>query len=175
MKNKKKIVGFDSISIDVQKCIGIIGLTWLTRLFNKILYSQKMPNVQRKNIIVSIIRTKVTSKTVRIIGHQADESHHEIVGRDSYKRITQSFIYQCQFGSLPERLTTKIIFLLRQVMEQFRANKKNLYMVFIDLEKTYDRVLRNIIWRTLKVKRFQTYRSTSLKICTQELILVSRC
>lgn len=41
----------------------------------------------------------------------------------------------------------------KQAMEQFWANKKNLYMAFIDLEKTYDRVRRNIIWRTLKVKR----------------------
>ena len=30
--------------------------------------------------------------------------------------------------------------------------KKDLHMVFIDLEKTYDRVLRDILWWALKKK-----------------------
>lgn len=59
-----------------------------------------------------------------------------------------------QFGSMPEvNNKSPFSYYGKQAMEQFWANKKNLYMVFIDLEKTYDRVRRNIIWRTLKVKR----------------------
>ena len=38
------------------------------------------------------------------------------------------------------------IFSLRQLMKNFQAKRKNLHMVFIDLEKAYDIVSRDLIW-----------------------------
>lgn len=51
----RKAVDPDSIPIDVWKCIGEIGLIWLTKLFNKILGSQRMPEDWRKSIILALI------------------------------------------------------------------------------------------------------------------------
>jgi hypothetical protein len=38
------------------------------------------------------------------------------------------------------------IFLISQLMERCREQKKDMHMVFIDLEKNYDKVHRNIMW-----------------------------
>jgi hypothetical protein len=38
-----------------------------------------------------------------------------------------------QFGFMPERSTIETIFLIRQLMERYREQKKNMYMIFIDL------------------------------------------
>ncbi len=38
-------------------------------------------------------------------------------------------------------------------MEKYRDVKKDLYLVFIDLEKTYDSVPRYVLWGVLEQKR----------------------
>jgi hypothetical protein len=56
-----------------------------------------------------------------------------------------------------------VIFLIRQLMERCREQKNDLHMVFIDLEKDYDKVTKNIMWWALQKHKVSTKYITLIK------------
>jgi len=72
-----------------------------------------------------------------------------VIERRLWKDISKS---ENQFGFVPGRSTTEVIYLLRRLMGLYRDRKADLHMVFIDLEKVYDRVLREVLQKCLEKK-----------------------
>ena len=60
-------------------------------------------------------------------------------------------INNMQFGFMPGKGTTNAIFIMRQVQVKYQAKKK-LYYYFVDLEKAFDRVPREVVrWALRKL------------------------
>ena len=86
-------------------------------------------------------------------------------------------IREKQFGFKPGISTTEPVFALRQLQEKCREKNKDLHMVFVDLEKAFDRIPRDLIWWCLRKKGVpeeyvkivqEMYRSSKTQVVTQK-------
>jgi hypothetical protein len=55
------------------------------------------------------------------------------------------------------------IFLIRRLMKRGREQKKDLYIIFIDLEKAYDKMPRNVMWWVLQKHKVSSKYITLIK------------
>jgi hypothetical protein len=63
-----KVMGSDVIPIEVRRTLGDLAIVWLTKLFNLIFRSNKMPDEWRRSILIPIFKNKGMCKVVLIIG-----------------------------------------------------------------------------------------------------------
>jgi hypothetical protein len=68
-----------------------------------------------------------------------------------------------QFRFMPGRSTMEAIFLIRQVVERYKEQKKDLHMVFIHMEKAYHKIHLNLIWWPLDKHKVPTKYVTLIK------------
>ncbi|GJT07059.1 retrovirus-related pol polyprotein LINE-1, partial [Tanacetum coccineum] len=57
-----------------------------------------------------------------------------------------------QFGFMPRRSTMEVIHIIRSLMEKYRERQKDMHLTFLDLEKAYDNVPHEFIWKNLSDK-----------------------
>jgi len=75
----------------------------------------------------------------------------KVVERIFEHRIRRQIeIDDMQFGFMKGKGTTVAIFMARQMQENFRVKGKKLYFCFVDFEKAFDRVPREVISWELK-------------------------
>ena len=65
-------------------------------------------------------------------------------------------IDKMQYGFMPGREAVDAVFVHRRLSEKFRAKDK-LFFIFVDLEKAFDRVAREVICFALRQKGFPEY------------------
>jgi phosphoheptose isomerase len=100
----------------------------------------------RRNILVPIFKNKgdiqsCNYKEIKLMSHTMKLWERVIEHR--LRKLTT--VSKNQFGFMPGRSTMDAIFLIRKLMKRHHEQKKDLHMIFIDLEKAYDKILRNIM------------------------------
>ncbi|GJR80006.1 retrovirus-related pol polyprotein LINE-1 [Tanacetum coccineum] len=121
---RNKAVGPDEIPIEAWRCLGGEEVRWLTILFNKTLSRAKMPEEWR------LSEERVIKRMVR--------------------RETE--VSKNQFGFMSGQSSMEVIHIIITLMEKYRERQKDLHLEFLDLEKAYDSVQRELIWKTLRDK-----------------------
>ena len=55
-----------------------------------------------------------------------------------------------QFGFVTGKGTTDAILIVRQLQKKYLANNQDLWMAFVDLEKAFDQIKREVVWWALR-------------------------
>ena len=153
MKNGKAC-GPDEIPAEVWKSLGEEGVDVLWDLMQKIYQEEKMPEEWRDSVIVPIYKEKGdiqdcgNYRGIKLMAHTM-----KIWERIIERRLREeTSIGEEQFGFMPGRSTTDAVFALRQILEKHREKRRGMHVIFIDLEKAYDRVPRQEVWRCMREK-----------------------
>ena len=55
---KSKAAGPDELPVEVWKCMGKMGIEFLTRLFNRLLMGEQMPEEWKRSVLIPIYKNK---------------------------------------------------------------------------------------------------------------------
>ena len=149
---KGKVVGPDELPVEVWKCMEEMGIEFLTRLFNRLLMGERMPEEWRRSVLIPIYKNKGDTQCcgnyrgIKLMSHTM-KVWERIIETRLRDRVE---ISKQQYGFMPGKGTTDAMFALRMLMEKYREGQKELHCVFVDLEKAYDRVPREELWYCMR-------------------------
>ncbi|VDP32667.1 unnamed protein product [Heligmosomoides polygyrus] len=143
-----KAAGPDGVPVKAWEVLADSGINWLTQFLNrKTTKEGKMPDDWRNNSIDPIFKQRVdasecsnyrgiklTSYTIKIYERLVDSRPRKMVP-----------ISQVHWGFIPRGPPRTPSFIARQVMEKYREKRKPSYLVFLNLEKAYDRLSRAVL------------------------------
>ena len=149
-----KAAGVSGLTSEMLKAAGDKGVVLMKDLINAIICECTIPDDWLRSIIVNVFKGK---------GDALDRGNYRGIklldqGMKVLERVLEGLIRDrvsidgMQFGFMPGRGTTDAIFIVRQLQERFIERKKDLFFVFVDLEKAFDRVPREVIkWAMRKL------------------------
>jgi hypothetical protein len=147
-----KAAGPSGLVAEMLKASGNVGVQWVTDLCNAIVQEGKVPNDWKKSWMVTVYKGKGNAlecgsyRGIKLLDHVM-----KILERVIEKKVrSKVIINDMQFGFRPGKGTTDPIFIVRQIQERYFEKKKDLWMAFVDLEKAFDRVPREVVWWALR-------------------------
>ena len=150
MKNNKS-TGPDELPVDLIKLLKERGINWMTLCLREIMRNG-IPQEWRTSVITPIFKQKGDPlmcgnyRGIKLLSHCLKLLERVIEAR---LRLIVN-IKQNQYGFQKGRSTTEPMFCLRILQEKFREFNRDLHMVFVDLEKAYDTIPRDLIWYCLR-------------------------
>ena len=150
-----KAPGVDGVRAEMLKEGGETVVKWLVRLFNVCFILSMVPVDWMCACIVPLYKGK---GDVHECGNSRGISLLSVVGK-VYGRVlinrirdkTENVISEVQGGFRRGRGCTDQTFVVRQIGEKYAAKGKDVYFAFLDLEKAYDRVDREAMWKVLRI------------------------
>ena len=150
MKNRKA-AGVCGIQPELLKCGGEEMISEMTRIFNLVIEEKRVPEEWKKAIIVPIFKNKGSKlecgnyRGISLISVPSKVFMRVLLNR--MKPKIEEGLREEQAGFRGGRSTVDQIFALRQVLEKRWEFALPVYCAFIDLEKAYDSVWREGMWK----------------------------
>ena len=142
-----KAAGPSGVVVEMMAAGGDLAVEWMTDLCNSIIAEGRIPTDWTKSTLVPLYKGKGdplecgSYRAIKLL-----EQGMKVLERVLEKRVrSQVKIDDMQFGFMPGKGTTDAIFIMRQMQEKHQAKKKELYYAFVDLEKAFDRVPREVV------------------------------
>ena len=148
-----KAPGMDGIAAECIKKGGVSVVEWLVRLFSVCFVLGVAPLEWRSACIVPLYKGKGDScecgsyrgiSLLAVVG--------KLYGRVLIERVvemTEVAVGEEQCGFRRGRGCVDQIFAVRQICEKFRAKGREVFVAFMDLEKAYDRIDREALWKVM--------------------------
>ena len=147
-----KAVGPSGIAAEMLVAAGEAGVIWVTDLCNVIVKEGMIPDDWRKSWLVTVFKGKGDAlecgsyRGIKLLD-QVLKVFERVIEARLRRRVN---VDDMQFGFTGGRGTVDAIFVVRQIQEKFIEKKKDLWVPFVDLEKAFDRVPREVLWWALR-------------------------
>ena len=175
---RNKARGPDDLPIEAIMMVEDLKPEPLTYILQRIM-ANGIPDSWKRSNLIPILKNKGdilecnTYRVIKLMSHFMKLWERIIEAR--LREIV--IIRDNQFGFRQGMPTTEPVFALRQLQAKCREKNKDLHMVFVDLEKAFDRIPRDLIWWCLRKKGVpeeyvkivqDMYRSCKTKVVTQK-------
>ena len=123
---KGKAVGPDELPIEAWKCMGKMGIEFLTRLFNRLLIGERMPEEWRQSVLILIYKNKGNAQCCRNYRGIKLMSHTMKVWERIIEARLRDNVEICkqQYRFTPGKGITDAMSALRMLMEKYRKGQK---------------------------------------------------
>ncbi|CAG4935954.1 unnamed protein product [Parnassius apollo] len=155
MKSMKavKAPGYDRVSLEMLRAGEEVVAGLLHTLFNLCWELKRVPVDWCKAVIVPVYKGKGSQQDCK---NYRGISLLSIVGKlyakvlnERAMKETDGKIWDVQAGFRKGMGCTDQVFSMRMIAEKFLAKNQKVFCAFMDLEKAYDRVDRDLLWQTL--------------------------
>ena len=152
LKNDKA-AGVDNIPAELIKNGGEAVIDILTAICNKIWQTGVWPTPWTQSLIITLpkkgnLKLCQNYRTISLISHASKVMLKIILNR--LKPQAEEIIAEEQAGFRSGRSTMEQIFNVRVLCEKYSQHQQDIYHVFIDFKKAFDRVWHDALWATMK-------------------------
>ena len=151
------------VSVEMIAVSGEIGIGVMVELCQGVLDGRGMPDEWAMSVVVPIFKGKgdtiswghiVGGGGVKLLEHAM-----KIVEKVLESRLRRMVkVDNEQFGFMPRKGTIDAVFILRKLQEEYLDKEKKLYTCFVDLEKAFDRVPREVLEWAMRKRGWMKFR-----------------
>ena len=148
-----KSAGVDNIPAELVQAGGEAMINILTTICIKIWKTGEWPTTWAQSLVITLpkkgnLQLCQNYRTTSLISHPSKAMLKIILNR--LQPQAEEIIAEEQAGFRAGRSTTEQIFNLRILCEKYLPHQQNLYHVFIDFKKAFDRVWHEALWATMR-------------------------